>query len=151
MKKPSENLSARTSYHYIVVHPTRQKIHITEEQYLSILYISCQTRDGELDTLQAPTIDAILSDGALLTVVQMLGTKSFQYYADKHFTIFILSQLQKANRIDVVWDVYISDSLKAVTRGKIGKGVRKRIASSTNLQWKDFLHANDNKTELFFS
>ena len=51
-------------------------------------------------------------------VVQMLhpgGAKSFQDYVDKVFTSFILSQLQKANRIDVVWDVYISYSLKAVT------------------------------------
>ena len=53
--------------------------------------------------------------------------------------------------MDMVWDVYITDSLKATTREKRGKGVQRRVASSTTLlsKWKDLLHVNDNKTELF--
>ena len=106
----------------------------------------------EKQLLQTPNVDAILLDGA--AVVQMLnpgGAKSFQEYSDMVFTSYVLSQLQKANRVDVVWDVYISDSLKATTREKRGKGVRRRVAASTTLpsKWKDFLHLDDNKTELF--
>ena len=67
------------------------------------------------------------------------------------FTPSLLSQLQKANKIDIVWDVYISDSLKAATRQKKEVKVlyRRRVAASTTLpsKWKDFL--NLNKTELF--
>ena len=85
-------------------------------------------------------------------VLQLFKCLAQKDYANKCSTTFILSQLQKAHRIDVVWDVYISDSLKAVTKEKRGKGVRKRIASSTSLpsKWKDFLHVNDAKTERFF-
>ena len=134
----------------------------------SRLYISCQNRDGDLDTffahenqatppslslegkirpsaksdllhclelcekqlLQAPKVDAIILDGA--AVVHMLhpGTaRTFQDYADTVFGSYILSQLQSANRVDIVWDVYMEDSLKATTREKRGKGVRRRVAT----------------------
>jgi len=76
------------------------------------------------------------------------GAKTFKEYSDVVFTPYFLSQLHKANRINIVWDVYISDSLKAMTRGK---GVQRRVSASTNLpsKWKNFLHLSDNKTELF--
>ena len=96
--------------------------------------------------------DAIFLDGA--AVVHMLhpGTaRSFQDYADMVFSSYILSQLQNTNRVDIVWDVHMEDSLKATTREKRGKGVQRRVASTTVLpsKWKDFLHLNDNKTEIF--
>ena len=102
--------------------------------------------------LQAPKVDAIILDGA--AVVHMLhpGTaRTFQDYADTVFGSYILSQLQSANRVDIVWDVYMEDSLKATTREKRGKGVRRRVASTTVLpsKWKDFLRLDENKTELF--
>ena len=58
----------------------------------------------------------------------------------------ISRQLETAQRIDVVWDVYIKD-----TREKRGKGIRRRVAPTTPLpkKWKDFLRVNENKTELF--
>lgn len=65
-------------------------------------------------------------DGA--AVVQMLnpGTaKSFQDYADTVFTPYISSQLRTADRVDIVWDVYLESSLKSTTREKRGKGVRR--------------------------
>ena len=50
-----------------------------------------------------------------------------------------------------MWDVYISDSLKGTTRQKRGKGIRRRVAPSTQIprNWKDFLRVDENKTELF--
>ena len=78
----------------------------------------------EKQLLQAPNVDAIFLDGA--AVVHMLHpetTKTFQDYADMVFRSYILSQLQNANRVDIVWDVYMEDSLKAATREKRGKGV----------------------------
>ena len=43
--------------------------------------------------------------------------------------------------MDIVWDVYITDSLKNTTRQKRGQGVR-RVASTTAIpqNWQDFLH-----------
>lgn len=156
----------------------------------SRLYISCQTREGDLenffahenqatppslshggklrsgtkadllsclelmdgDPSHSPSVNTTIFDGA--AIVQMLspGTaKSFQDYADEVFSPYILSQLRTADRVDIVWDVYLHDSLKATTRERRGKGVRRRVSSTTMIprHWKDFLHVDENKTELF--
>ena len=61
----------------------------------------------EKQLLHVPNVDAIILDGA--TVVHMLhpGTaRTIQDYADTVFGSYILSQLQNANRVDIVRDVY---------------------------------------------
>ena len=53
-----------------------------------------------------PTVDAKFLDCA--AVVQMLnpGTaKTFQNYADLIFMPYVKSQLQSADRVDIIWDV----------------------------------------------
>jgi len=65
---------------------------------------------------------------------------------------YIDQQLEHADRIDIVWDVYTTQcSLKAATRESRGKGVRRRVELSSKMpsNWKSFLRVNDNKTELF--
>ncbi|XP_061580540.1 uncharacterized protein LOC133446517 [Cololabis saira] len=106
----------------------------------------------DTDSQPAPMVDGVFLDGA--AVVQMLnpGTaKTFQDYADSVFVPYVKSQLEKTWRLDIIWDVYISDSLKGTTRQKRGKGIRRRVMPTTVLpkQWKDFLRVDDNKTELF--
>ena len=51
----------------------------------------------------------------------------------------------------VVWDIYTPDSLKESTRGKRGKGVRRKVSGKTKLpgNWMDFLRDSVNKKELF--
>lgn len=100
----------------------------------------------------APVVDAVFLDGA--AVVQMLkpGTaKTFQDYADRVFLPYVKSHLQKTNRLDIVRDCYILDSLKDTTRQRRGKGIRRRVMPTTALpkHFKDFLRVGDNKTELF--
>ena len=77
--------------------------------------------------------------------------KSFQDFADEVFIPYISRQLETAQKIDMVWDVYIEDSLKGTTREKIGKGIRRCVAPTNPLpkKWKDFLRVNESKTELF--
>ena len=55
------------------------------------------------------------------------------------------------DRVDIVWDTYKVVSLKSSTREKRGKGIRRRVTSSTAVpkDWQDFLHFDDNKEELF--
>ena len=106
----------------------------------------------EKQSVNAPVVDAKLYDGA--AVVQMLnpGTaKTFQEYANNVFSSYVSSQLATTQRVDLVWDVYIADSLKSSTREKRGKGKRRRVASSTMIpkNWKDFLRVDENKSELF--
>jgi hypothetical protein len=100
----------------------------------------------------SPVVDAKFLDEA--AIVQMLnpGTaKTFQEYADQVFVPHVSTQLANTRRIDIVWDVYQSDSLKSTTRNKRGKGIRRRVvpAAAMPKNWKDFLRVDENKTELF--
>ena len=64
-----------------------------------------------------PIIDAKVPDGA--AVVQMLNigtTRTFQEFAYLVFTPFELPQLETADRMDIVWDVYVPNSLKTFIR-----------------------------------
>ena len=60
----------------------------------------------------APVVDAKLLDGAV--VVQMLNpgaVKTFQEYADKVFLPYVFQQLSSTQRLDIIWDEYIPNSL----------------------------------------
>ena len=106
----------------------------------------------QTETTSPPVVDAPILDGA--ATVQMLkhvAAKIFQEYVNIVFAPYISTQLEKFHRLDLVWDVYLPDSLKGTTRQKRGKGLRKRMAPSTVMpkNWKDFLRVDQNKTELF--
>ena len=62
-----------------------------------------------------------------------------------------ISELVHVARVDVVWDTYKADSLKAHTTGGRGTGEALRIFEKTRLplNWKSFLRVDRNKTELF--
>ena len=49
------------------------------------------------------------------------------------------------NRLDVVWDQYFPESLKAETRSKRGKGVCRRVEPQNTIpgNWQEFLRIND--------
>ena len=71
---------------------------------------------------EAPTVTAVVLDGAV--IVQMLkpGTaKTFEEYTQQVFIPFVVRQLQHVYRLDLVWDSYRADSLKASTREQRGK------------------------------
>lgn len=99
-----------------------------------------------------PTVQVSIIDGA--AIVNMLrpgAARKFSDYANQVFIPYILSQLQYVNRVDVVWDEYLPDSLKAETRSKRGEGVRRRVEPCNAIpgNWQEFLRIDDNKTELF--
>jgi len=101
---------------------------------------------------QAPEVTCVILDGA--AIVQMLkpGTaKTFGEYAKEVFIPFVLSQYKSATRLDLVWDRYLPESLKSMTREKRGRGVRRRVGTSVAVpgQWQNFLRVDQNKTELF--
>ncbi|CAC5385431.1 unnamed protein product [Mytilus coruscus] len=55
-------------------------------------------------------------------------SRNFDDYADLVFCTYIRKHLETVTRVDVVWDAYIDNSLKATTRSKRGKGIRRRLA-----------------------
>ena len=98
-----------------------------------------------------PNVTAVLLDGAV--IVNMLkpgAAKSFHDYG-QIFIRYITCQLQHATRVDIVWDLYLPDSLKATARTKRGKGIRRRVDPSNRLHgnWGAFLRNNHNKEEIF--
>ena len=101
---------------------------------------------------ESPQVDAKVFDGAV--VVQMLHPKistTFKDYVQTVFLPYVQTQMQSAQRIDVVWGTYKQDSLKTGTREKRGSGVRRHVALAVKIptNWKSFLRVDDNKTELF--
>jgi hypothetical protein len=61
-----------------------------------------------------PDVDAKVLDG--IAIVQTLSSKlakTFQEYVDLIFLPYIQRQFETATRVDIVWDTYKNDSLKA--------------------------------------
>ncbi|KAG1697672.1 hypothetical protein GQR58_005902 [Nymphon striatum] len=132
----------------------------------SWLYISCQTKDGNLDDFfrhENHACPPALSDGWSLhlvsidgaAIVQMLKPavcKNFREYEQQIFIPYMSTKFQCSSRLDLVWDTYRTDSLKASARAKRGKGVRKCVVveGAISRNWQNFLRVDtNNKTQLF--
>ena len=94
----------------------------------------------------------MILDGAF--VAQMLSPRTlntFQDYSNSVFLPYIFGQLQSVRRLDIVWDVYLADSLKAGTKGKRGQGQSRKVLALAPLPstWKSFLKNDENKSDLF--
>ena len=94
----------------------------------------------------------MILDGAF--VAQILSPRTldtFQDYSNSVFLPYIFGQLQSVRRLDIVWDVYLANSLKAGTKSKQGQGQRRKVLSLAPLPstWKSFLKNDENKSDLF--
>ena len=88
-------------------------------------------------------------DGA--AVVNMPGTeKTFSGYAEQSFLPYVKTQLRHVKRVDIVWDEYVENSLKATSRSDRRADVQRRVAPNNQLpcNCKEFLRVNENKREL---
>ena len=87
----------------------------------------------------------MLIDGAAL--VNMLKPSG----ACKTFSDYAVNQLQSVQQIDIIWDIYIHNSLKVQTRERWGRGARHSVAADVKLpaNWGEFLKLDSNKPELF--
>ena len=102
-----------------------------------------------------PQVDVQVFDGPV--IIHMLkpgGSRTFEDYAKNIFLPFITLRLKKVKRVDIVWDTYISDSLKQSTRERrmhSGKVQRLRVLPHSPIpsNWDGFLQVEENKNELF--
>ena len=105
------------------------QLYLTEGDYLGRKSDLLVCLEGHAEPQsEAPTVTAVVFDRAV--IVQMLkpGTaKTFEEYAQKVFIPYVVRQLQHVSRLDLVWNSYRADSLKASTREQRGKGVRRRV------------------------
>ncbi len=112
--------------------------------------LQCIQQPGENEP--PTTFDCIVLDGPVTVhSLPTSGVGCFNEYADKLFIPHLVKQLENTTRLDLVWDTYLSDSLKESTRNKRGKGVRRKVSGSTKLpgNWIDFLRDSKNKEEPF--
>ena len=108
------------------------------------------------NTTDVPDVDVRLVGGAALVhsldpKTSRHNLKTFQDYVHLVFLPHITHLLQDVVRLDVVWDVYRQDSLKAQTRRARGTRTQIRIANNTSLSknWKNFLRIDANKDGIF--
>ena len=105
------------------------------------------------DLVEAPsTFDTKILDGAaILHFLSTAGVSTFEEFANIVFLPCIKRQLEDADRVDEVWDTYLSNSIKGCAREKRGKGIKRKVAGSNKIpgKWQEFLQDSDNKRELF--
>ena len=93
----------------------------------------------------------MLDGAAIVHFLPINLVNTFDEYADQVFIPYLSKQLKDSMRIELVWDIYLPNSLKESTREKKGKGVRRNVCGQAKLpgNWVDFLHDPSKKTELF--
>ncbi len=79
--------------------------------------LQCIQQPGENEP--PTTFDCIVLDGPVTVhSLPTSGVGCFNEYADKLFIPHLVKQLENTTRLDLVWDTYLSDSLKESTRNK---------------------------------
>ena len=93
----------------------------------------------------------VLDGAAIVHLLPTNGVSTFNDYASNVFIPYIKKQLETSRRVDVVWDTYVTCSIKESTREKRGKGMRREVAGKNKFprNWIDFLHNSVNKQQLF--
>ena len=99
-----------------------------------------------------PAVDVkILDAAAIVNMISPGKCKTFSDYAQSSFVPYIIKQAENVQRVDLVWDRYLPNSLKRGTREARGAGTRRRVCDSAAIpsNWKSFLRSDENKQELF--
>jgi hypothetical protein len=114
--------------------------------------VSQNSLSSSSQDLSKLNVDAYVLDGAV--TVQMLRPgvcKTFEDYRQKIFIPHLLSLIKKVYRLDLVFDVYHTNSLKQMTREKRGTGTKTLVGANTRMptNWQEFLRVDENKTALF--
>ena len=100
----------------------------------------------------SPKVTCTIVDGAAITqILKPSSVKTFNDYAHVIFIPYLTRKFESVSRLDLVWDRYLSDSLKAATRAKRGAGIQRRVVGDAAIprNWQNFLRVDSNKTELF--
>ena len=96
--------------------------------------IGCLEEVNDAVVTSKPKVDAVILDGAAVVHFLKPGASvTFADYSNDVFCPYISSQLQEVSRVDIVWDRYFGDSLKAASRAKRGRGKRRRVEASTKI------------------
>ncbi|KAE8751353.1 hypothetical protein FOCC_FOCC001924 [Frankliniella occidentalis] len=107
-------------------------------------------QSSQLDN--CPNVTAKIVDGGYIARLLTPGISvTFLEFRNRVFIPYLLQESSTVSRMDIVWDRYIVDSLKSMTRENRGEGCRTLVTSGTKIpkNWQDFLRNSENKTEFF--
>ena len=73
-----------------------------------------------------PVVQSIVMDGpAIVNMLRPVNCSTFKEYSRKVFLPFISQQFGNVcQRVDIVWNAYVKNSLKSTARSKKGLGIR---------------------------
>ena len=126
--------------------PDREKLRLGKKS--DLLTVLTQKTQHEPPS----TFDVEVLDGtAVVHFLPASSVTTFDEYVSSGFLPHIMKHLETSKRVDVVWDTYITSSIKESTREKRGKGIQRKVTGQTKLpgNWPDFLCDPKNKQELF--
>ena len=94
----------------------------------------------------------IILDGAVVVnLIKPRTPVSFYWYVTQVME-YVRKQFRgDVQRVDMVFDEYWKDSMKAATRSKRGKCIRRHVEGNKQVpsNWQEFLRIDENKSELF--
>ena len=94
---------------------------------------------------------ALLDGAAVVNMINSRTPVSFDWYVTQVMA-YVRKQFRgDVQRVGMVFDEYWKDSLKAATRSKRGKGIRRHVEGNKQVpsNWQEFLRIDENKSELF--
>eukprot|EP00794_Sanderia_malayensis_P010361 gene10361-11438_t len=78
--------------------------------------------------------DCKIFDGpALVHFLKPTTVANFKEYGTVVFKSFLMSELKKVKRLDLVWDQYLDYSIKGSARERRGSGVRRKVSPQTKI------------------
>ena len=87
-----------------------------------------------VETNVSSLFDVKVLDGAAdVHILQPFDVKTFEHYANNVLIPYIIQQLQNTRRVEIVWDMYVMDSIKHYSRKKRCKIIQRNVTSNTHI------------------
>ena len=93
--------------------------------------LPCLKDDREFPTTEPISQSAVLEGSVLVNMLKPNNSKMFTDNADDIFSAAIRKEITKFDRIEIIFDTFKKNSLKAATRKKRGKGIRKKVKNNS--------------------
>ena len=98
--------------------------------------IDCLVESVTISNVRPLVEGSVIEGAVLVNQIRPTGQKYFSEYFRNRLLPHLQNELKDVTRLDVVWDIYISDSLKATTRSKRGSGGRKVVGDKDTIASK---------------
>ena len=104
------------------------------------------------DTAKPPEAHMVILDGdAIYNMIKPRTPVSFVGYVTQVMAYVRKQFCGDVQRVDMVFDAYLEDSLKAATHRKRGKCIGRHVEANKRVpsNWQEFLRVDENKSGLF--